>query len=193
MNNEMCNHYLADCKPCTFAKDILKHEFYIRNMQNAYNPKPNEHCLAKGSLSIDVAKVYWFWNTGLNVGFALVPTISHLSVQLFLYKITKPKERSENWIPRTFNIACDCFRRPWLKKYFPVSIWQVAGWTQEPVRTLWWREKSLSLPQTEPLLPSLLSDTSLRGIRPQGFSGAKSINNIEWTCKCLQNITGLFF
>ena len=63
MSNEMCLHYLADCKLCTFAKEILKHAFYIRNVQNAYNPKTNEHFLANGSLSINVAKVlflkYW--------------------------------------------------------------------------------------------------------------------------------------
>jgi len=63
MSNEMCLHYLADCKLCTFVKDILKHAFYTRNVQNTYNPKPNEHFLANGSLSINVAKVlflkYW--------------------------------------------------------------------------------------------------------------------------------------
>ena len=85
MNNEMSINYLADCKLLlTFAKDILKHAFYIRNMQNAYNPKPNEHFLANGSLSINVAKAYCFRNTGLDFGFASVPTISHLSVKLFL-------------------------------------------------------------------------------------------------------------
>jgi hypothetical protein len=69
MNNVMCSHYLDDFKPCTFAKDILKHAFYVRNTQNAYNPKPNEHFLATGSLSINVAKVYFFLNIGLYVGF----------------------------------------------------------------------------------------------------------------------------
>ena len=81
----MCIHYLADSKTCTFAKDILKHAFYIRNTQNAYNPKPNEHFLVNGSLSINVAKVCCFLNIGLCVGFALLPTISHLSATLFLY------------------------------------------------------------------------------------------------------------
>jgi len=62
VNNDMCLHYLADCKLCTrtFAKDILKHAFYIRNMQNPYNPKPNEHFLANGSTSINVAKCVAF-------------------------------------------------------------------------------------------------------------------------------------
>ena len=38
VNNKVCSHYLADCKICTFAENILKCAFYICSMKNAYNP-----------------------------------------------------------------------------------------------------------------------------------------------------------
>ena len=148
-------------------------------MQNAYNPKPNENFLANGSLSINVAQVYHFWNAGLDVGFALVPTISHLSVKFFYTKSPNQKNVVKIEFHTILILHVTALGAPDSKNISQYPFGKGLGGSKSWSILCGEEKNPFRYHKSNPCCTHCCQTLHWQAFRAQGFSGAKSINNVE--------------